>query len=114
MWKFKQFVKRLFQLRTYRFIWEILTVGWTTSETWSLDCTHAEFILPRLKELKNQMNERVVPSTLTNEEWMELLNTMIYSFEYASNQFNIEGGVNHDKVKLGLENFSKYYFALWW
>lgn len=53
-------------------------------DTWSLDCTIAEYVLPRLKEYKKLTD--VCPGIEdadTAEKWDEILDKMITAFEYA-------------------------------
>lgn len=86
--------------------------GFDDSETWNLDVTIAEFILPRLKVFK-ELNIAYPPS-LTPEKWDEIIDTMIYSFEeIIKNDWSLDEEVNR-KIKLGLDNFREYYFNLWW
>lgn len=48
-------------------------------DTWNMDETLAHIILPMLKQLKVTMHG--YPADLTEEEWHEILNKMIFSFE---------------------------------
>jgi hypothetical protein len=94
-------------------------------ETWSLDITLAQYIIPRLK-LYKKLND-VIPGRLeSHDEWDKILDKMIYAFECMSDE-SCNYGVNTDlpnwieeydkrqkKVKEGLQLFADYFQALWW
>jgi len=48
-------------------------------DTWSMDTTLARIIVPMLKQLKETQHGH--PSSLTEEEWNEKLDEMIWAFE---------------------------------
>jgi|DEB0MinimDraft_10_1074344.scaffolds.fasta_scaffold10312_3 hypothetical protein len=48
-------------------------------DTWSMDLTLAEIIVPMLKQLKASTHS--YPSTMSEEQWDEILDKMIWSFE---------------------------------
>lgn len=86
--------------------------GFDDSETWSLDLTIAQFILPRLKRYK----EITIgcPASVSFEEWDEILDKMIKSFEIIIKE---EGWPNKEQEKIqeeGLDLFRKYFLGLWW
>jgi len=97
--------------RSIRFFWQRLTRGWDDSETWSLDVTIAEFILPRLKRYK-QLSSEVIE---TDEE---ALDKMIRAFELLTTCFDwpyLPGHVEkQQEVEDGLTLFAKNYRGLWW
>jgi hypothetical protein len=72
-------VKRWF-ISTYQKI----RYGVSDQECWSLDCTITRFILPRLKHFK-KINVHSHPADLTPEKWEEILDEMIWTFEYLDN-----------------------------
>lgn len=97
------------------FWWQRRTRGFDDSETWSMDQTLSIHILPRLKRFKQVNNG--TPYGLTEEQWNEILDKMIYSFEFASNEdkyFYSHKQWEYDKFKEGIKLFAKYFSALWW
>jgi len=102
---------------------ELNRTGISPDETWNLDVTMAEFILPRLKLFKKLTN--VFPSELQElypndedkavEAWNKILDEMIYSFEKISQRWEIDIDKNQwDKINDGLEKFASWYHHLWW
>jgi hypothetical protein len=57
--------------------------GVTDSECWSLTDTFTKFILPRLKHFK-KVNVNSHPIDVTPEEWSEILDEIIWTFEYMN------------------------------
>lgn len=55
--------------------------GVSNKECWSLTHTFTDFILPRLKHFK-KMKRNAYPSDLTLEQWEEILDELIWTFEY--------------------------------
>jgi hypothetical protein len=85
--------------------------GFDDSETWSFDCTIAKFALPRLKRFKEVNNGS--PRDMTEEEWNNIIDEMIYSFEFISKDI-CGNDLELNKVNKGLKLFSKYLMYLWW
>lgn len=71
-------VKRWF-ISTYQRI----RYGVADEECWSLDSTFTKFILPRLKHFKNMKRYAHHPD-LTPEEWEQVIDELIWTFEYMS------------------------------
>jgi hypothetical protein len=69
-------VKRWF-IDTY----QRMRYGVADSECWSLDYTFTKFILPRLKHFK-KINIHTHPPQITPERWQEILDELIWTFEY--------------------------------
>lgn len=109
-----------------------LTRGFDDTELWSLDCTIAEFITPRLKQFKSQCKS--IPGDIaykylnsdvdkSEEEWNEILDKMIWTFENWENDPDTEEMSNEEFRKIydnwynkrqeGLDLFVKYISALW-
>lgn len=77
-----------------RRIWQNINWGWNESDIWSLDCTIAEFVLPRLKFLKEHQQGYPILDGYDGKdgskkcdkkmrkEWKQILDKMILSFEY--------------------------------
>lgn len=91
--------------------------GFDDSEMWSLDCTIAEFIAPRLKVFKEQAAQiGDHPVNITSEKWQEILSKMIEGFELYSDHFNWpseDSNENWQKVYKALELFKNWFMNLW-
>lgn len=106
--------------RNIKHFFQRLINGWSDDETWSLDITVSDYLVPRLKRLKELKHGH--PSCFqTMEEWNEILDKMIYAFTECSNEFNREypGTVSKErarqrKIKIGLNLFAKHFQNLWW
>lgn len=115
-----------------------LTTGrFDVSEICDLDISIARFILPRLQEFR-KTTERTPSCSMTMEQWTEILDKMIFSFdriahgteqetpEYAAYKAAIWNNEKdladaqrraHDSLRPvmeGLDLFHKYYRNLWW
>ena len=94
-----------------------LTRGFDDTEMWSLDCTIAEFIAPRLKVFKEQAAEiGDHPVNITSEKWQEILSQMIEGFELYSDHFDWpsdDSNENWKKVYKALELFKSWFMNLW-
>lgn len=94
-----------------------LTRGFDDTEMWSLDCTIAKFIAPRLRVFLEQA-ERIEdhPGNVTFQEWKGILEQMIEGFEIYPDHFNWseeESDANWKKVNKALSLFHKWFFNLW-
>lgn len=94
-----------------------LTRGFDDTEMWSLDCTIAEFIAPRLKVFLEQAEQiEDHPGQITFQEWKGILEQMIEGFEIYPNRFHWteeESDANWKKVDKALSLFHKWFFNLW-
>lgn len=90
-----------FYYRDFKFAvgswWQRRTKGYADVECWNLASTTSEWILPRLKYLRNNLNScppnleiddpnlKVddANSFLTGEQWEDRLDKMIYAFEFV-------------------------------
>lgn len=90
--------------------------GFDDSETWSLFNTITDFILPRLKYFRDITPG--IPASINGEdEWIDILNKMIFSFEYVKNYDHVdieENNKNEASYEEGMKLFIEYFFALWW
>ena len=68
---------KLWGYRTYQRI----RYGVSDMECWNLDITLGKFILPRLKHFK-KMNRYCYVAELTPEEWENVIDELIWTFEY--------------------------------
>ena len=82
----------------------------------NLDYFLAKRILPPLKAFRNR-DIGEYPSCLNNvEEWKEILDKMIFSFDSIVREYyssSMEEQTKDNKVKEGLELFAKYFQSLW-
>ncbi len=122
--------------------WQRRTRGFDDRVTWSLDISLADWMLPRLKRFK-ELNNGGVPlkdrESLTEEqiarvdggeleagvfspqEWDEVIDKMIFAFDYASSSGSAEACrrspeqrlEDHEKYVEGMRMFSTYMRALW-
>lgn len=87
--------------------------GFDDTETWSLKTTIAKFTLPRLKWFKERHFDH--PCDITFEKWDEILDNMIFSFEYyAKDEWEPISNEDFKRVEKGMKLFSEYYGDLWW
>ncbi len=101
--------------RSVKFWWQRRTRGWDDSETWNMDLTFAEFILPRLKRFKILTNG--YPASLDEDSWNKILDSMIMAFTLIIYNYETSKEYSeHDEklVQEGLENFHQHYYSLWW
>ena len=86
--------------------------GFDDSELWSLDCTIAKFILPRLKRYKKVASRTIAMS----DDFVKDLDNSIWAFEKIV--FDCEGGINtkedDEKIQKALKRFAKIFQGLWY
>lgn len=82
-------------------------------ETWNLDTTFVQFMLPRLKRFR-KVNV-CYPSDMTMKQWNNILDKILKGFELHS--------VEHEKtltkkeykqIQTAFELFGKYIHQMWW
>lgn len=92
------------------------------SELWGLDVTLAKYILPRLERFKeiNKMSHPIAFGSI--EEWHEVIDKMVYSFDYVLKE---DSGIGFDllneeerecrykKYQEGMDLFAKHFMDLW-
>jgi hypothetical protein len=88
--------------------------GFDDSETWSLTDTICHFITPRLQRFKECAN--YIPSNITKEEWNEILDKMLLSFNLISrdNGSRIWSDEESKQINEGLDLFREWFMELWW
>lgn len=108
--------------------WQRRIRGWDDSEIWSLDVTHAQWILPRLQRLLEVKNG--YPSEFSNpdddmddsglERWRGILSKMVRAFDLIAQKWddaewqeNAEAP-EYREIEDGLVLFAKYHGNLWW
>lgn len=113
LWYIIRYVKPL--SRKLRYIHHYFKYGFSPHECWNLDCTIAQFVLPRLKHFRRHIVS--IPNELSLDEWKEILDKMIYAMEYSGGHYkikNIATFYEYDqKCQEGFELFGKYFTALW-
>lgn len=98
--------------------------GFDDTETWNLNSVIARFVLPRLKRFK-EVNSGY-PMNMTYEEWNEIIDKMIWSFEHYDYDSETFDGVDYwhlteaqkediqKRHQEGLNLFGEYMGGLWW
>ncbi len=86
------------------------TVGFDDSETWSLDITFANFMLPRLKRYI-EITDNMFDNPEFRSDLIEFKDVLELSL---SDEYNIRTPEFQEKIELGLSKFSKIFFKLWW
>ena len=87
-----------------------ITRGFGDNELWDFDTTIATYMIPRLKRFKELQHG--YPANLKEEEWNEILDQIIYSFELKLEDKCFEEEYRKD-YELGLVYFAKYFDHLW-
>lgn len=110
------FFKRI--LRKFKFLYQRWTRGFDDSELWSFDITISEYILPRLIRFKDICYSH--PSNLTMEEWTDILEDMIFAFEFVIDKQDMFGMAkdeeyikNFHRYERGLRAFADNFRSLW-
>jgi len=102
---------------------ELKETGISYDEMWSLDCAICEFLIPRLKMFRR--NKGGHPACFkSDEEWNEVLDKMIYAFEWSMFEVNNCGKYNEltdeaiedgwKKYEEGMKLFSDNFRGLWY
>lgn len=92
--------------------------GCSYIEICNLNTATARFILPRLKLFRRDCGTSV-PRGLTPKKWENIVDKMIFAFEYEALQYTDTFSDKHftDKdaknIQKGLELFGKYFMDLW-
>lgn len=87
--------------------------GFDDTETWNLNTTFANFMLPRLKAFREIGVPFGHPAILENEEeWGEIIDKIIHALElYLDEDNELE---DEKEIQEGIDLFAKYFFNLWW
>lgn len=96
------------------------------SDWWNLDQTYSKFILPRLRRYRESFcgtpYSKDKDDYLEPDEWAEVLDKMIFAFEYDLCLFDYKSPdeisdedlkKNYERAKEGMKLFGEYYFDLW-
>lgn len=104
--------------RWWRHFWQRRYRGFDDSVTWNLDVEMARWLLPRLKRFKEVTI--CYPDTLTENQWSEYLDEMIFAVEQVADHFR-ENDLSIEKMRKirpridnGLMLLGKYFQHLWW
>lgn len=104
--------------RWWRHFWQRRYRGFDDSVTWNLDVEMAHWLLPRLRRFREVTICH--PVTLTEKQWDEYLDEMMFALEKAANHFR-ENDLSMDEMKKiqaridnGLKLLGKYFPDLWW
>lgn len=104
--------------RSLKFWWQRRTRGWSDDVTWNLNDELAKWLVPRLKQYK-KLNIGF-PFHLTMEEWDEIIDEMIWTFEQCIDRwehFQEDPKIRAKEEKRyqkGIKLFAKYHRDLWW
>ena len=90
---------------------ERLTQGFDETETWDLNITIANFILPRLEYFRDI--KVAYPGRITQKEWIKILDKMIIALKLL-NKDSTMSEKEYDQLKEGLDLFREWFFDLWW
>lgn len=89
--------------------------GFSPDECWNLMHSTAVFILPRLKYLKKRCEEiKYHPFKISFKKWMEILDKMIFSFDFYvrdKERFSLQEA---RKAEEGIKVFAKWFYCLWY
>ena len=100
--------------RRLRFMWQRFSRGWSDDETWNLDHSLAKIIAPRLRRFRELNNGH--PGTMSEEEWEECLDEMVWAFEYIADEGGnyVENTAQLERAERGLQLFAEHFSHLWW
>jgi len=127
----------IFERGFWRSLYQRFKYGFPYSDTWNLDEKIIEFILPRLRRFRdeveqeincglphkhssniNNLTNSIKDDWLTTEEWLSILNKMIVAFEIAhSDEWEYDEDKRKEEVKKyqeGMKLFTVYMRSLWW
>lgn len=88
--------------------------GFSDDSLFSFDSTVGKFMVPRLIAFK-EINFGC-PSTLTMEEWEDILDKMIFAFRYSYSNKKYEYPIDQElyaSYEEGMELFKTYFHHLW-
>jgi hypothetical protein len=102
------------------YVKQLKMYGFSDTETWCLTSVMARFILPRLRRFRQCANG--YPIGLTIEKWHEILDKMIFAFDWTLNyeeedNYNLSKEVkaaNWKRYEEGMKLFSDNFMQLWW
>ena len=107
-------IRDFFSNINYKYGFKKHKYGFDVRDTWSLDCSFCEWVIPRLKHLKAHSHS--YPGTLTEKEWDEILGSMIHGFELYLNTAKKECTFKNGELgelEQSLSLFKKWFRNLW-
>lgn len=112
-------IRRIFK-KVFVYPFQRMFRGYDDTDLWNLDVSISKRIVRMLKDFKKVTQG--YPACLDSfEEWMEILDKMIYCFDFHENHFDELYELSEEeykkKLKLadeGFDLFKKYYQDLWW
>ncbi len=113
--KYKGKRKPTSKCRECLFAYQRATQGFADIDTFSLDSTIANFIVPRLKRFIEVNNGN--PGDLTSDEWNNILHTILEGFKFLGSDDKYEALDKDPRWKssqTALNLFAKYFNHLWW
>ncbi len=86
--------------------------GFDDSETWSLDCTIAKFIIPRL-ERYIELSDKII---LRSEEQKRNIRSILTAMELTIRNDGLRDFTKEEEeqVQEGLQSLADNWFSLWW
>ena len=98
--------------RLPRFIRNLFPFSWRQEDWWDLDVALAEWMVPRLKDLRD--NTTGIPVDFTEEEWTAILNEMIDGFSLVdSERFWLRDPATEYRVQRSYLLLAKHHMHLW-
>ena len=112
-------IRRIFK-KVFVYPFQRMFRGYDDTDLWNLDVSISKRIVRMLKDFKKVTQG--FPAKLDSfEEWMEILDKMIYCFDFYGNCFDELYKLSKEeydkKLKLadeGFDLFKEYYLDLWW
>lgn len=99
--------------RTKKLMKQFEKKGWTDTETWSLDHSFANWMLPRLKRFR-ETTCSYPGRDASEKEWYDILDKMIKGFEImASEDYFAISKENDAIVQEAMYLLAKWYRHLW-
>lgn len=109
----RSLAKKELLLREARFFFQRLSRGWDDRETWNIDVSWAEFILPRLQRYREVTISH--PENMSLSEWLDIIDDMIDAFAiFASKDYYDMTPEQSAIIDKGVALFHKHYRDLWW
>ncbi len=107
--------------RYARHVKQLKKNGFSDSETWCLDSVICQFILPRLIRFK-EVNIGFPGGDVTAQQWDDMLDEMIFAFDWSLNNeepkyeglTDKEKNANWERYQKGMDLFAKWFRHLWW
>jgi len=85
--------------------------GFSNSELWNLDVSIAIFVYPRLRQFRDNLNG--YPGSMTEKEWVEILDKMLYAFELIIDDCSTFDKEKQEQINEGLKLFGENLQCLW-